>query len=235
VQNVKTDPALDSRFEERCQALGARLEEVIRPLVEKPAGQEEENRRAERFKQYCQDFTRRVIDNLDLKRDLNESRILVLDNGMGTLARRLAEGKTDVVSASPTEATARLAAALNPYPSIIYRTLGQKLLDERFDLIIDTGILSYFPREIMEYLVPRLAGSCRRKLILEFRIRRPWLTSLFDRNDRYHDFRLTLGQTFYDEDESVSLIETVCGMLITERRTEGSSLLVKALRKPHTS
>ena len=100
--------------------------------------------------------------------------------------------------------------------------------------MVDCGLLAYYPRAEMETLVQHLASICRRKMILEFRLAVPFFERLFGSRSALDDSDLRLEHTVMPEEEIVYLIETGCGMIITERRAESGRMLVKALRKPHS-
>jgi hypothetical protein len=224
---------LEERLEQRAAVIGQKLFEILEPLT---AGKEvtDGRKRAERFRDYSVEYTARTVEILDLKRDLKNSRILVLENGSGVLSRRLAAGDTDVVGASPDEQTARLAQTLNQFPSIIHRTLFNPLIEGEFDLIVDSGVLCCYPRSVMEPLVQHLASLCRRKLILQFRLPVPFLERFFGQRNTLDDSDLKIERTQMQETDIVYLLETTCGLIITERRQEAGRMLIKALRRPHS-
>lgn len=224
---------LEERLEQRASVIGQRLFDILEPLA---AGNEAADRekRAERFRDYSVEHTARTVEILDRKRDLSDSRILVLENGSGVLSRRLAAGDTDVVGASPDEQTARLAQSLNQFPSIIHRPVFNPLIEGEFDLIVDSGVLCCYPRSIMEPLVQHLASLCRRKMILEFRLPVPFFERFFGQHSTLDDNDLKIERAQMQEADIVYLLETACGLIITERRQEAGRMLVKALRRPHS-
>lgn len=226
---------IEQRLEDRAGVIGQKLEKILTPLSEdRDSRNPEAFRRAERFRDYSVEFTSRMVDALDQRRDLADSRILVLENGSGVMSHRLAAGDTDVVGATPCEATARLAGLINPFPSIIYRPLFQPLVTDSYDLVIDSGLLAFYSRRLLEPLVQHLASLCRRKMVLEFRLPVPLMKRLFGSRSPLDDSDLRLDPTLMTEPEIVSLIETDCGMIITERRIDAGRMIVKALRKPHS-
>jgi len=225
---------LEERLEQRAALIGQKLAEILAPLRVEAGKPGEGLKRAERFRDFSVEYTARTVEILDLKRDLKESRILVLENGSGVMSCRLAAGDTDVVGAAPDTATAALAGSLNPFPSIIYRSLFDPLIEGEFDLIVDSGVLCCYPRALLEPLVQHLASLCRRKMILEFRLHQPLSERLFGPRDRLDDSDLKIERTRMSEPEIVYLLETTCGLIITERRTEAGRMLVKALRRPHS-
>lgn len=224
---------LEERLEQRASVVGQKLFDILEPLAE---GKEaaDGRKRAERFRDYSVEYTARTVEILDRKRDLNNSRILVLENGSGVMSHRLAVGDTDVVGASPDEQTARLAQSLNPFPSIIHRSLFAPLIEGEFDLIVDGGVLCLYPRSIMEPLIQHLASLCRRKMILEFRLPVPFFERIFGQRGTLDDSDLKIERTQIQEADIVYLLETTCGLIITERRQEAGRMLVKALRRPHS-
>ncbi|MBN2289189.1 MAG: class I SAM-dependent methyltransferase [Candidatus Glassbacteria bacterium] len=232
--NELTAKELRQRLKEQIQQVGECLEREVLPLAgDGPAGTGGEFENSG-FMRQCKDHADRVFELLDLTRDLSEARLLVLDNGTGHLPRRLADWDTDVVAVELTEKLKKSATLLNSYPSIIYRKTNPFILSQEFDLVLDSGILSYFHPEIVKYFLPRLARFSRRKMILGFRTARPWrlrlLTGIFHReNDCTHLDEFRFSPVEVDE-----LIETSCNMLLTERNVSGTSLLIKALRKPHS-
>ena len=178
----------------------------------------------------CRDFSDRVFELLDLTRDLDETSILVLDDGTGFLPGRLAEGDTDIVAIELSEKLKKNAMVLNNGPNIIYKKTNPFMISQQYDLIIDSGIFSYFDPEVLEYFLPRLARFSKRKMILEFRLNKPWYLRLFSAKAEHCEMELFR----YSYNEIAELIETVCGMLLTERNLSGTSLLIKALKKPHS-
>lgn len=182
----------------------------------------------------CRAFEDRVFELLDKTRDLNESSILVLDNGTGYLPRKLAQGDTDVVAVELTEKLKKSAAALNSYPSIIYKKTNPFLLTQEFDLIIDSGILCHFDQQIVNYFLPRLASYSKRKMILGFNLEIPWYLRFFAGFAKRDAECRNPEESCFNENEITRLIETSCDMLLTERNLSGSSLLIKALKKPHS-
>ncbi|MFC1614698.1 hypothetical protein ACFL5K_05320 [Gemmatimonadota bacterium] len=186
------------------------------------------------FALQCRAHADRVFELLDKTRDLNETSVLVLDNGTGYLPRRLAQGDTDVVAVELTEKLKKHAVALNSYPSIIYKKTNPFLLTQEFDLILDSGILCHFHPEIINYFLPRLACYSRRKMILGFSLERPWYLRFFSGSLKRDSEFKNPHESRFNENEITKLIETSCDMLLTERNLSGSSLLIKALRKPHS-
>jgi len=218
------------QFSER---LGERLEKLIRPLVEPEAADKRELERAEQFRQSCLSLADRVWELLELPRDLTDNRVLVLENGTGYLARRLADGDVDVVSAAPTSGLARLAGRLNPYPNIIYRAFNPYPTTEEFDLIIGTGIIAFYPRETALLLIQSLTGFCRRKFIIELPEERAWYRRLFDRGKMEESVNADLELSRFSRQEIIGLVENTCGLLISEKRLRRGRILLKALRKVH--
>ena len=226
---------IEERLEEHAGVIGEKLEKLLLPLLDKQNDSEPEAyRRAQRFREYSVEVTARMVDALDRKRDLAESRILVLENGTGVMSHRLAAGDTDVVGATPNQGTADLARRINSFPSIIYRPLFQPLVVESFDLVMDSGLLAFYPRRLLEPLVQHLASLCRRKMVLEFRVQTPFFERFFSQRSTLDDSDLHLAPTVMAEPEIVNLIEAGCGMIITERRVDAGRMLIKALRKPHS-
>ena len=201
------------------------------------AQQQEEDQETEDSQSllHCREHAARVLGLTDETRDMSESRILVIDNGTGYLPRSLAEGDADIVAIELTEKLKRSAVFLNSYPSIVYKKTNPLLVTEEFDLIIDSGILCYLHPEILSFFLPRLAGLSRRKMILEFRLTRPWYLNLLPKALVSDTECLDLEVSRYSQSDIFNLIENSCDMLLTERNEHGTSLLVKALRKPHSS
>jgi len=187
-----------------------------------------------KFIGHCREHTARVFELLDKTRDLTESRLLVIDNGTGCLPRSLAEGDTDVVAVELTDNLKKSATALNNYPNIIYRKTNPLLIAEEFDLIIDSGILCHFPPQILNHFLPRMARFCRRKMIVEFRLTRPWHLRLFPGAVDADRVCPDLAEFRFSRNDIQTLIEVSCDMLLTERNLSGTSILVKALKKPHS-
>ena len=224
--NLEVELAACSRI------LGESLEKLIRPLLEKRPSPE--NSPAQSFKLFSRDFARQVLAFLDPQRDLSASQILVLENGTGILARLLAERDVDIVAAAPTENTARLANLLNPYPSIIYRWFNPFPPVDSFDLIIDSGILPYYPAGLVCELLHFLAGPCRRKMIVPFRTKLPWYQRRpgREKSPASSGFEPAEGCVF-SRKEIAALIEKDCGMILSETREAlGGTILVKALKIP---
>ncbi|HUU26595.1 MAG TPA: hypothetical protein VM123_02180 [archaeon] len=226
----KNKPEMGKELAERSSLLGESLEKIIEPLLEARSAKEKSE--AHTFQLLCQNYAGQVIELLDPERDLSESRILVLENGTGILARRLADRDVDIISAAPTENTARLAERLNPFPNIIYKWLEPFPPEEEFDLVIDSGILTFYPPELVGELLPRLAAFCRRKLIVTFRLALPWYRRWRKLEKGCYLRSLESAVHRYSEEEITSLIETTCGMILTDRRESGRNLLVKAIKKP---
>ncbi len=238
-----TDPeqkaeALSGRLDESTRELGGKLERVIRPLtLENGGGGEGSLSRI--FLLYCRDWASRVLELLE-PRDLEEKRILVLENGAGVLARCLAEsGDVDVTALAPTETAARLAQYLNPFPSIVYRRGNPFEPGEEFDLILDSGLLLYYPPELVRAFLPRLAVFCRRKLVLSFHLSPPWYRRIMG-GDRGLFGELEppeAGGSGFSEKEISYLLEFPCRMLFDGSAPAGGeaggrNILVKAHRSP---
>ena len=217
------------------QLIGSCLEKKVLPLVEAGQQPEDQNMEDSRLVRHCREYANRVFELLDESRDLCESRILVLDNGTGYLPRRLAEGETDIVAVELTDKLKKSALFLNSYPSIVYKKTNPLLLTEEFDLIIDSGILCHLHPEILTVYLPRLARFSRRKMILEFRHTRPWHMRLLSRNLDSEIECQDLEIFRFSQNDILNLIENSCDMLLTERNVRGTSVLIKALRKAHSS
>ena len=223
---------LENELEEYSKRLEKTLEKIVQPLLAPEAVNEKNKSAAAKFRLFCLDYAERIMSLLDPERDLVDSRILVLDNGTGILARKLAGSDVDIVAASPGQNLARLAQQLNPYPSIIYKWFDPYPPEEHFDLIIDSGILSYYPRRVLEAFLVRLAGFTRRKIIIEFTLALPWYRRFILRQPSSLR-EVDTPRTSLTEEEIFSLLETTCAMIISDRNTVGTSFLVKALRRPH--
>jgi hypothetical protein len=222
---------LEQQLEKYSSELGEKLERIIRPLAEPEKAERKEKEAAEEFKLYSLGLADRVVGMLDLGRDLSGARILILENGTGFLARRLAERDVDVVATAPTRNLARLAGRLNPYPSIIYKWFNPFPATEQFDIIIGTGILAFYPKQLTKTLLESLASFCKRKLIIELPLSLNWYDRLFQRKVNPGGLELT----GFTSKEVFYLIENTCGMLISEHRSVGGKLLIKALKKAHLS
>ncbi|HLA41700.1 MAG TPA: hypothetical protein VJ417_16975 [Candidatus Glassbacteria bacterium] len=215
------------------ERLGERLEKLILPLVEPGGVDPKDIERSERFRSGCLSLAERIWEMLDARRDLVDNRILVLENGTGYLARRLAEGDVDVVSAAPTRRLADLAKRLNPYPSIIYRCFNPYPATDNFDLIIGTGIIACYPKPIARLLIQSLTSFCRRKFITELPVQQPWLTKLFQGGITKDSPEADLELARFGRGEIFELVEHTCGLLISENRMQQGKMLFKALRKVH--
>jgi len=222
---------LEQQLEKYSNQLGKKLESIIRPLADEVKAEKKEKEAAEEFKLYSLGLADRVINMLDPGRDFSGSRVLVLENGTGLLARRLAETDMDVVAAAPTRNLARLAGQFNPYPSIIYKWFNPFPATEEFDIIIGTGILAFYPKQLTKTLLESLAGFCKRKLIFELPLSLSWYHRLFQPQANPGG----LEMTGFTRKEIFFLIENTCGMLISEHRSAGGKLLFKALKKAHLS
>ena len=222
---------MEQQLEKYSSELGEKLEIIIRPLAEPEKAERKEKEAAEEFKLYSLGLADRVVSMLDPGRDLSGSRVLVLENGTGFLARRLAEKNVDVVATAPTRSLARLAGRLNPYPSIIYKWFNPFPATEQFDIIIGTGILAFYPKQLTKTLLESLASFCKRKLIIELPLSLNWYHRLFQREVNPGSLELT----GFTSKEVFYLIENTCGMLISEHRSTGGKLLIKALKKAHLS
>ena len=219
------------QFSER---LSQRMEQLVLPLLEPGQAGKKQLDTAAVFRENSMALAERVISMLDRRRDLQESRILVLENGTGFLAKRLAEsGEVDVVSAAPTEKLAELASNLSSYPNIIYRSFNPYPTTEEFDLIVGTGIIACYPKETARVLLQSLAAFCRRKFITELPLYTPWLRRLF------HWEKVSVGSegglelSRFNRREIYEIIEHSCGLLISEQRTGGGKMIFKAIRKAH--
>ena len=167
--------AVEQQIIQFSERLSGRLVQLVLPLVEPGPAGKKQIEAAQVFRRNSQEMAERVFSMLDRRRDLDETRILVLENGTGYLARKLAEGgEVDIVSAAPTEQLAELAERLNPYPSIIYRSFKPYPTTEEFDLIVGTGIIACYPKDVARLLLQSLASFCRRKLITELPLFLPW-------------------------------------------------------------
>ena len=222
---------MEQQLEKYSSELGEKLERIITPLAEPEKAERKEKEAAEEFKLYSLGLADRVVGMLDLGRDLSGARILVLENGTGFLARRLAEKDVDIVATAPTRNLARLAGRLNPYPSIIYKWFNPFPATEEFDIIIGTGILAFYPKQLTKTLLESLASFCKRKLVIELPLSLNWYHRLFQRNINPGGLELT----GFTSKEVFYLIENTCGMLISEHRSTGGKLLIKALKKAHLS
>ena len=216
------------------QRVSERLEKLVKPLLEPGQAGKRELEAAGIFRDNSLALAGRVMSLLEPRRDLNETRILVLENGTGYLARRLAEGgEVDVVSAAPTEEMAEMAGRLNPFPNIIYRSFNPYPTTEEFDLIVGTGIIACYPKEVARLLLQSLAAFCRRKLITELPLFRPWFRRIF------HWEKVSVGSegglevSRFRRTELYELIENSCGLLISEQRTQRGKMIFKAIRKVH--
>jgi len=201
---------LEQQLEKYSNQLGKKLERIILPLAEPVKAEKKEKEAAEEFKLYSLGLADRVIGMLDPSRDFSGSRVLVLENGTGLLARRLAEIEMDVVATAPTRNLARLAAQLNPYPSVIYKWFNPFPATEEFDIIIGTGILAFYPKQLAKTLLESLASLCKRKLIFELPLSLNWYHRLFQRQA----YPGGLEMTGFTRKEIFFLIETTCGMLM---------------------
>ena len=223
---------MEKQLKKYSSQLGEKLEKIIMPLAQTEEVERKEKEAAEEFKLYSLGLADRVLSMLDPDRDLSNSRVLILENGTGFLARRLAErGDVDVVATAPTRSLSRLAGQINPYPSIIYKWFNQFPATEEFDIIIGTGILAFYPKQLTRTLLESLASFCKRKLIIELPLSMPWHYRLFQRQLNPGGLELT----GFNSKEVFSLIENTCGMLISEHRTIRGKLLFKALKKAHLS
>ncbi len=216
------------------QRVSERLEKLVMPLLEPGQAGKKEQESATIFRDNSLALAERVISLMEPRRDLDGTRVLVLENGTGYLARRLAEsGEVDVVSSAPTEQMAEMASRLNPYPSIIYRSFNPYPTTETFDLIVGTGIIACYPKDTAQLLLQSLAAFCRRKLITELPLYRPWLRRIF------HWEKVSVGSeggldlSRFKRVELFDLIENSCGLLISEHRTQGGKMIFKAIRKVH--
>jgi hypothetical protein len=217
----------------RSRILGESLEKLIRPLLE--TNSSPENSPSQSFKLFSRDFARQVLAFLDPQRDLSASQILVLENGTGILARLLAERDADIVAAAPTENTARLANLLNPYPSIIYRWFNPLPPVENFDLVLDSGILPYYPASLIRELLPFLATTCRRKMIVPFCLKSPWYQRRLSKRKNQASGGFPIAEEcVFSRTEVAALIEKDCGMTLyaTREALEGS-ILIKAIKTPY--
>ena len=214
--------------------LSERLEQLVLPLLEPGQAGKKQLDSAAVFRESSLALAGRVMEFLDRRRDLQETRILVLENGTGFLARRLAEsGEVDVVSAAPSEKLAELASRLSSYPNIIFRSFNPYPTTEEFDLIVGTGILACYPKETAKVLLQSLAAFCRRKIITELPLYTPWLRRIFHRE------RVTAGSegglelSRFNRREIFEIMENACGLLISEQRTQAGKMIFKAIRKAH--
>jgi hypothetical protein len=229
-ENKISPKELRQRLKEQIRQAGEYLESQVAALVETAESNGPVETEKSAYLLRCRDFSDRVFELLDLTRDLDETSLLVLDNGTGYLPGRLAEYDTDIVAVELSDKLKKSAGTLNTGPNIIYKKTNPFLISQQYDLIVDSGILRYFDQEVLNYFLPRLARYGRRKMILEFRLNRPWYLHLFSGKARHsepEEFR-------YSYTEITGLIETSCDMLLTQRNLSGSSLLVKALKKPHS-
>lgn len=222
---------MEQQLEKYSNQLGEKLERIILPLAKPEKAEKKEKEAAEEFKLYSLGLADRVISMLDPVRDVSGSRVLVIENGTGFLSRRLAEIDMDVVAVTPTRKLARLAAQLNPYPSIIYKWFNPFPATGEFDIIIGTGILAFYPKQLTNTLLESLASFCKRKLIFELPLYLPWHRRLFQRRTNPGG----LEMAGFTTKEIFFLIENTCEMLISEHRSTGGKLLFKALKKAHLS
>jgi len=222
---------LEQQLEKYSGELGEKLERIIRPLAEPEKADKREKEAAEEFKLYSLGLADRVLSMLDPGRDFSGARVLVIENGTGFLARRLAEKDMDVVATAPTKNLARLAGLLNSYPSILYKWFNPFPTTEEFDIIIGTCILAFYPKQLTSTLLESLASFCRRKLIIELPLPLNWFHRLFQRDLGPGGLELT----GFTSKEIFSMMENTCGMLISEHRSTGGKLLLKALKKAHLS
>ncbi|MBW7997596.1 MAG: hypothetical protein FVQ81_13660 [Candidatus Glassbacteria bacterium] len=219
------------QFSER---LSERLEQLVLPLVEPGQAEKKQLDAAQVFSRNSQAMAERVFGMLDHTRDLHETRVLVLENGTGYLARKLAEnGEVDVVSTAPTEALAELASRLNPYPNIIYRSFNPYPTTEEFDLIVGTGIIACYPKDTARLLLQSLTAFCRRKIITELPLYLPWFRRLFRWEKVSVGSEGGLELSRFNRKELFDLIENSCGLLISEHRTQQGKMIFKAIRKVH--
>lgn len=175
-----------------------------------------------------------VIELLDLPRDLDESRVLVIDDGSGVMPKALAEaGNADVVALELSKELLDSAKQLNGYPSLIFKEASELLADEDFDLIVDFGVLSLFSHEVLNGLLKHLASHCRRKMIVCFYLEVSWQDRFFSKVPRFNSECQKIYKTHYQDGESVALIETACSMVVSERKSVGSSILLKAIKKAY--
>jgi len=219
------------QFSER---LSERLEQLILPLLEPGQAGKKQLDTAAVFRENSLAMVERVMSLLDRQRDFQDSRILVLENGTGYLARRLAEsGEVDVVSAAPTDKLAELASRMNSYPNIIFRSFNPYPTTEEFDLIVGSGIIACYPKETAIVLLQSLAAFCRRKLITELPLYMPWLRRIFHQENVSVGSEGGLELSRFNRKEVIDLIEQSCGLLISEQRIGGGKMIFKAIRKAH--
>ena len=175
-----------------------------------------------------------IVDLLELPRDLDESRVLVIDDGSGILPKALAEkANADVVAIELSKELVESAKKLNGYPSLVIKEATELLTDEDFDLIVDCGVLSLFSREVLNGLLKHLASHCRRKMIVCFYLEISWQDRFFSKVPRFRNECQKLYKTTYQNGDSVALIETACSMVVSERKSVGSSILLKAIKKAY--
>ncbi len=216
------------------QRVSERLEKLVMPLLEPGQAAKKQQEAAAIFRDNSLALAERVMSLLDPRRDLQDTRVLVLENGTGSLARKLAEGgEVDVVSAAPTQQMAEMASSLNPYPNIIYRSFNPYPTTEAFDMIVGTGIIACYPKDTARLLLQNLAAFCRRKLITELPLLRPWFRRIFHREKVSVGSEGGLDLSRFKRVELFDLIENSCGLLISEYRTQSGKMIFKAIRKVH--